>query len=114
MTDQLHSQVPDRMVSVREVFGLDTTLVVPAFEEADEHVAEVDEAYRFGREVTLALLAGFSVRDDLYREGIDRQAVLWAARRMLARPELRKVLVVISDGSPMDSATNRAKRRALP
>jgi cobaltochelatase CobS len=48
------------MVSVREVFGIDTTLMVPAFREADDHVPEVDEAYRFNPDVTLALLAGFA------------------------------------------------------
>lgn len=48
------------MVSVREVFGIDTDLQVPAFSERDDHVPEVDEAYRFNPDVTLAILAGFS------------------------------------------------------
>jgi cobaltochelatase CobS len=51
---------PDRAVSVREVFGIDTELRVPAFSERDDHVPEVDDAYRFNPDVTLALLAGFS------------------------------------------------------
>ncbi|MDB5731614.1 MAG: Cobaltochelatase [Variovorax sp.] len=51
---------PDRTISVREVFGIDTDLRVPAFSEGEEHVPEVDSAYRFNPEVTLALLAGFS------------------------------------------------------
>ena len=51
---------PDRMVAVRDVFGFDSDLVVPAFSEVDDHVPEVDEAYRFNPDVTLALLAGFS------------------------------------------------------
>ncbi len=51
---------PDRMISVREVFGIDTELLVPAFTERDEHVPDVDPAYRFNPAVTLALLAGFS------------------------------------------------------
>jgi cobaltochelatase CobS len=50
--------LPDRLVSVREVFGIDTNLVVPAFAEADEHVPEIDQAYRFNPDVTIALLAG--------------------------------------------------------
>lgn len=53
---------PDRQVFVREAFGIDSTMVVPAFSEPDEHVPEVDPAYRFNPDVTLALLAGF-VRD---------------------------------------------------
>ena len=52
--------LPDRMVSVREVFGIDTNLRVPAFSQADAHVPEIDSVYRFNREVTLALLAGFT------------------------------------------------------
>ena len=48
------------MVSVREVFGIDTSLRVPAFSQADAHVPEIDSVYRFNPEVTLALLAGFA------------------------------------------------------
>jgi cobaltochelatase CobS len=51
---------PDRQVAVRDVFGIDSDLLVPAFSEADEHVPEVDDAYRFNPDVTLAVLAGFS------------------------------------------------------
>jgi cobaltochelatase CobS len=51
---------PDRLLSVREVFGIDSSLQVPAFSERDEHVPEVDDAYRFNADVTLALLAGFT------------------------------------------------------
>ena len=51
---------PTNMVSVRDVFGIDTDLKVPAFEERDEHVPDVDANYRFNPAVTLALLAGFS------------------------------------------------------
>lgn len=51
---------PDRMMSVRQVFGIDTDLQVPAFGERDEHVPDIDPAYRFNPAVTLALLAGFS------------------------------------------------------
>jgi len=52
--------LPDRMVSVREVFGIDTNLRVPAFSQADAHVPEIDSVYRFNPEVTLALVAGFA------------------------------------------------------
>lgn len=50
-------------------------------------------------------LAGL-LRQDLYREAIDGEAVAWACSRLAARPESRKILLVVSDGSPMDSATN--------
>jgi cobaltochelatase CobS len=48
------------MLSVREVFGIDTDLQVPAFSERDDHVPEVDAVYRFNPDVTLAILAGFT------------------------------------------------------
>src|SRR6201988_4028838 len=48
------------MVAVRSVFGSDSSLMVPAFSERDDHVPEIDEVYRFNPEVTLAILAGFS------------------------------------------------------
>ena len=47
------------LVSVREVFGIDHDMQVPAFIERDEHVPDIDEVYRFNPEVTLAILAGF-------------------------------------------------------
>ena len=50
---------PDTTVSVRETFGIDSNLEVPAFSRADEHVPDVDSAYCFDRDTTLALLAGF-------------------------------------------------------
>ena len=46
-------------LSVRQVFGVDTDLEVPAYSKADEHVPEMDADYLFNKEVTLAILAGF-------------------------------------------------------
>ncbi len=51
---------PELMVSVRAVFGIDSELEVPAFRARDDHVPDVDDAYRFNPEVTLAILAGFA------------------------------------------------------
>lgn len=48
------------LVSARDVFGIDSDLQVPALTEPDEHVPEIDPAYRFDKSVTLALLAGFA------------------------------------------------------
>lgn len=48
------------------------------------------------------------MKTDIYREGVDGEAISWAAKRLLQRPEKTKLLNVISDGSPMDSATNIA------
>jgi cobaltochelatase CobS len=49
-----------RRVQVREVFGIDSDLTVEAFDDRDEHVPEVDTVYRFQRDATLAILAGFA------------------------------------------------------
>jgi cobaltochelatase CobS len=51
--------LPDMKVSVRQVFGIDSDLEVPAYSDADEHVPDLDPDYLFNREVTLAILAGF-------------------------------------------------------
>jgi cobaltochelatase CobS len=48
------------VVSARDVFGIDSDLRVPALTEPDEHVPDIDPAYRFDKSVTLALLAGFA------------------------------------------------------
>jgi cobaltochelatase CobS len=52
--------LPDTTVHVREAFGLDQNLEVPAFSRRTEHVPTIDEAYRFNPETTLAILAGFA------------------------------------------------------
>jgi cobaltochelatase CobS len=51
---------PDTTVDARAAFGLDADMRVPAFSTRTEHVPEVDTAYRFDRETTLAILAGFA------------------------------------------------------
>ena len=51
---------PDIQVSAREVFGLDTDMMVPAFSLGSEHVPEADPAYRFDPDTTRAILAGFA------------------------------------------------------
>lgn len=52
--------LPDKEVSARTVFGLDTDMKVPAFSKPTEHVPVIDEAYRFDHDTTLAILAGFA------------------------------------------------------
>jgi cobaltochelatase CobS len=51
---------PDITISVRQSFGIDSDLQVPAFSQTTEYVPEIDEAYRFDRGTTLAILAGFA------------------------------------------------------
>jgi len=52
--------LPDKTVSVRKVFGIDTDLKAPAYSKSNEYVPEIDEDYLFNPETTLAILAGFA------------------------------------------------------
>jgi len=52
--------LPDIKLSVRQTFGIDTDMEVPAYSKAEEHVPDFDPDYLFDRETTLAILAGFS------------------------------------------------------
>ena len=52
--------MPDISVDVRQTFGIDVDMSVPAFDQPNEHVPNIDETYRFDRDTTLAILAGFA------------------------------------------------------
>ncbi|NBW07038.1 MAG: cobaltochelatase subunit CobS [Caulobacteraceae bacterium] len=58
--DPLLTFEPHRKVTVREAFGVDSDMVVPMFDTVDSHVPEVDPAYRFDPQTTLAICAGFA------------------------------------------------------
>ena len=51
---------PDIKVSVRQVFGIDSDMEVPAFSQTNDHVPAIDETYKFDHETSLAILAGFA------------------------------------------------------
>jgi cobaltochelatase CobS len=52
--------LPDMKISVRQVFGIDSDLEVPAYSEPAGHVPDLDPDYLFDRQTTLAILAGFA------------------------------------------------------
>ncbi|WP_374571381.1 cobaltochelatase subunit CobS [Phenylobacterium sp.] len=58
--DKLITLVPDRHVSVRDTFGVDVDMTVPAFSTRDAHVPDVDPSYVFDPETTKAICAGFA------------------------------------------------------
>ena len=58
--DPLLTHVPDKMVSIREIFGVDSDMKVPYFSARDSHVPDLDEAYRFDPQTTLAICAGLA------------------------------------------------------
>src|SRR3546814_6029823 len=57
---QTPAGVPDVKISVRKVFGIDTDMEVPGFDERTEYVPDLDESYHFDPDTTLAILAGFA------------------------------------------------------
>jgi cobaltochelatase CobS len=59
-TSETVPALPDMKVSVRQVFGIDSDIEVPAYAEAESHVPDVDPDYLFDRDTTLAILAGFA------------------------------------------------------
>ena len=105
------------LVSVREVFGIDSDLRVAKFTERTEHVPQIDPAYRFNRDTTLAILAGFTHNSRVMVQGlhgtgksthIEQVAARlnWPAMRVnldghISRLDLvGKDTVVIRDGQP--------------
>src|SRR5512135_255525 len=61
--------LPDITVSVRQTFGIDSDLQVPAFSHSNEYVPAPDDAYRFDRETTLAILVAFAHNRRLLIQG---------------------------------------------
>jgi cobaltochelatase CobT len=62
-----------------------------------------DEPYRHARRNL-----GLMMREGLLKENIDGEGLLWAHNRLIARPEERRILMVISDGAPVDDSTASA------
>ena len=62
--------VPDIDVSARQVFGIDTDMLVPAFSRPNEYVPDIDEAYRFDPDTTIAILAGFKFNRKVMIQGL--------------------------------------------
>ena len=62
MTDNTKdlNKKPNREISVREAFGIETDMVVKGFEDKSDRVPDIDETYKFDPDTTLAILAGFS------------------------------------------------------
>ena len=62
MTDNTYdlNNKPNKEISVREAFGIETNMVVKGFDEKSDRVPDIDENYKFDPDTTLAILAGFS------------------------------------------------------
>ena len=60
MNKKTDKEKPDLEIDVRETFDIDIDLKVMAFKESNEYVPSIDESYKFDKNTTLAILAGFS------------------------------------------------------
>ena len=56
----ISDQTPDTELDVRKTFDIDVDLKVPSFTNGNEHVPEIDSSYKFDKDTTLAILAGFA------------------------------------------------------
>jgi cobaltochelatase CobS len=59
-SDPLLGLVPDKQITIRDAFGIDSDMKVPFFSTKDSHVPDVDESYRFDPQTTLAIVAGLA------------------------------------------------------
>ena len=60
MNNKTDKEIPDLEIDVRKTFDIDIDLKVMAFKEPNEYVPNIDESYKFDKNTTLAILAGFS------------------------------------------------------
>ena len=60
MNNNTDKEIPDLEIDVRKTFDIDIDLKVMAFKEPNEYVPSIDESYKFDKNTTLAILAGFS------------------------------------------------------
>ena len=60
MNNKTDKEIPDLEIDVRKTFDIDIDLKVMAFKESNEYVPSIDESYKFDKNTTLAILAGFS------------------------------------------------------
>ena len=68
MTPNLNSQ-PDIKVSVKQTFGIETDMEINAFSKKNEYVPKIDSDYKFDKDTTLAILAGFSFNKRVLIQG---------------------------------------------
>ena len=68
MTPDLNIQ-PDIKVSVKQTFGIDSSMEAPAFSKPSEYVPEIDKNYKFDKDTTLAIISGFAFNKRVLVQG---------------------------------------------
>lgn len=94
-SDALTTGPPDLRVSVRQTFGIDTDLEVPAFSRRTEHVPDLDHSYCFDRDTTVAILMAFAHNRRLLihgRHGTGKSSHLEQVAARLNWPMMRVAL----------------------
>ena len=62
-------KTPDIKLSVNQTFGFESDMEVDAYSEKSEYVPEIDKSYKFDKDTTLAILAGFSFNKRVLIQG---------------------------------------------
>ena len=65
----LSELVPDIKISVNQIFGIDTEMKVDGFSKKNDYVPEIDSNYKFDRDTTLAIIAGFAFNKRVLIQG---------------------------------------------
>ena len=60
---------PDIKISIKQIFGIESDMVVDAFSKTSEYVPEIDKTYKFDKDTTLAILSGFSFNKRVLIQG---------------------------------------------
>ena len=74
MDNNIFESTPDIKISVKQTFNIDTDMTVEGFSKKNQFVPELDNAYKFDRDTTLAILAGF-VFNKVWRNILEEQDI---------------------------------------
>jgi len=67
--NNLSELTPDIKISVNQIFGIDTEMKVDGFSKKNKYVPEIDSSYKFDRDTTLAIMAGFAFNKRVLIQG---------------------------------------------
>lgn len=114
--------VPDRFVDARDVFGIDIDMQIPAFSEADERVPDLDPAYVFDPDTTLAILAGFAFNRRVMVQGyhgtgksshIEQVAARLKWPRLICAPLMSSAIRRGVSSRKADAPSTRSSKRTM-
>ena len=69
MNESILSQKPDIKISVKQTFGLDTSMEIDEIKKKNQYVPKIDQDYKFDRDTTLAVLSGFAFNKRVVIQG---------------------------------------------